>query len=235
MRRGKRIGVVIPALNEQDAIGHVISSIPDWADIVVVGDNGSTDATAARARAAGAIVVVEPDRGYGAACLAALPRLGPVDIVVFVDGDFSDHPEEMAALVDPIAEGNFDLVVGSRTLGRAELGALTVQQRFGNWLATWLIRLIWGVKFTDLGPFRAIRQNHLADLGMADRNYGWTVEMQVKAAERRYRILEVPVSYRRRIGISKISGTIRGTVLAGTKILSIIFRRAFRPRQRAAD
>jgi glycosyltransferase involved in cell wall biosynthesis len=230
MRDGRTIGVVIPALNEEAAIGRVIADIPAWVDRVVVADNGSRDRTADVARSAGATVVLEPERGYGAACLAALERLGDVDVVVFLDGDYSDYPEDMAALVAPIVEDSADLVLGSRVLGVREAGSLTPQQHFGNWLATTLIRLIWGARYTDLGPFRAIGRQPLARLAMADRNYGWTVEMQVKAAEIGLRAREVPVRYRRRIGVSKVSGTISGSIRAGIKILSVIGRHALRPR-----
>ena len=226
-----RIGVVIPALNEADAIGNVIRAIPGWVDVIVVGDNGSTDATAEVARAAGAVVVLQTERGYGAACLAALAALPPVDIVVFVDGDYSDYPEDMADLVAPIARATSDFVLGSRTMGDAERGSLTPQQRFGNWLATTLIAWIWRQRYTDLGPYRAIRKTALDRLAMADRNYGWTVEMQIKAAEQKLRILEVPARYRRRIGISKVSGTVKGTIMAGYKILSIIGRYALSSRR----
>jgi glycosyltransferase involved in cell wall biosynthesis len=225
MRHGQRIGVVIPALDEERAIGRVIADIPAWADAIVVADNGSRDATPKVAAAAGAKVVHEAERGYGAACQAGLRALEPVDIVVFLDGDYSDHPEEMAALVDPIARGEAELVIGSR-VGRAAHGALTIQQRFGNWLACRLMRGIWGVPWSDLGPFRAIRREALERLAMADRNYGWTVEMQIKAAQTGMAALEVPVSYRPRIGVSKVSGTVRGTVLAGYTILSVIARSA---------
>lgn len=227
MRDGRRIGVVIPALDEERAIGLVVADIPSWVDTIVVADNGSSDATAATARAAGAQVVHEPERGYGAACLAALAVVGPVDVVVFLDGDRSDHAEDMADLVDPILAGRADLVLGSRVLGRREQGSLTPQQVFGNWLATTLVRLLWGARFTDLGPFRAIRHDALVRLGMTDRNYGWTVEMQIKAANLHLVCLEVPARYRRRIGVSKVSGTIKGSVMAGTKILTIIARQAF--------
>ncbi len=228
MRGGKRIAVVIPALNEAAAIGRVIEELPGWVDQVVVADNGSTDATAEIARAAGAEVVFEPEPGYGAACLAGIAALVPYDVVVFLDGDLSDDPRDMASLVDPIIANDCDFVVGSRVLGTREAGSLTVQQRWGNALATALIRLIWGMRYTDLGPFRAIGRDQLARLGMQDRNFGWTVEMQVRAIEAGLRIREVPVSYRRRIGISKVSGTVRGTVLAGTKILYVIARHALR-------
>ena len=233
MREGKRIGVVIPARNEEGAIGLVLADLPDWVDTVVVADNGSNDRTAAVARAAGAIVVYEPQPGYGAACLAGIAALPRVDIVVFADGDRSDYVEDMAAIVDPILidpklAGAADLVIGSRALGGREAGSMTVPQMFGNWLATRLIRLIWGVRYTDLGPFRAISRPALDRLGMADRTFGWTVEMQLKAIEKGLRVLEVPVRYRARIGVSKISGTVKGSILAGTKILSLIGRHAVR-------
>ena len=226
MREGKRVGVVIPALNEADAIGRVIADIPAWVDQIVVADNGSSDGTGEVARAAGATVVVQPERGYGAACLAGIAALNAVDIVVFVDGDYSDHPADMADLVDTIANGRADFVLASRAIGEREAGSLTPQQQFGNWLATTLIRWIWRERYTDLGPFRAIAMPALASLAMADRNFGWTVEMQIKAAERRLRIIEVPARYRRRIGVSKVSGTITGSVKAGVKILYIIGRHA---------
>lgn len=230
MRDNHRIGVIIPALNEQDAIGKVVCAVPGWVDAVAVGDNGSADMTAAIAREAGAIVVTEAERGYGAACLAALAALPPVDIVVFIDGDNSDYPEDMAELVDPIIANQYDFVLGSRVLGTRERGALTPQQIFGNWLATTLIRLIWRVAYTDLGPYRAIRADALERLDMADRNYGWTVEMQIKAAQDELRITEVPARYRRRIGVSKVSGTLKGTVMAGYKILATIARYSLRRR-----
>ncbi len=222
MRLGQHIAVVIPALNEERAIGRVLAEIPPWVDRVVVADNGSSDRTAEAASGAGAVVVHEPEPGYGAACLKGIAAAGDADIIVFLDGDYSDHPADMTALVDPIAEGGCDMVIGSRMLGQREVGSLTPQQRFGNWLATWLIRVIWGVAFTDLGPFRAIRRSALTTLQMRDRTYGWTVEMQIKAAILGLKCREVPVRYRRRIGVSKVSGTIKGTVLAGTKILSLI-------------
>lgn len=224
MHLGRRIAVVIPALNEERAIGRVVTDLPAFVDRVIVADNGSTDQTAAVARAAGALVVAEPERGYGAACLAALAHIGDADIVVFMDGDYSDHADDMQALVGPIASGDADMVIGSRVLGHREAGSLTPQQQFGNWLATTLIRLLWGVSYTDLGPYRAISTAALARLGMADRNYGWTVEMQIRAAVAGLRTLEVPVSYRRRIGQSKVSGTVKGTIMAGIKILAVIGR-----------
>ncbi len=223
-----RVAVIIPALNEEQAIAQVISEIPAWVDQIVVADNGSTDATASVAKQAGATVVPEPERGYGAACLAAMAALNAVDIVVFVDGDLSDYPEDMLQLVNPIAASQCDMVIASRAIGERELGALTPQQLFGNWLATRLIDLIWGAKFTDLGPFRAIRHEALIQLNMRDRNYGWTVEMQIRAIEEGLTFIEVPARYRRRIGQSKVSGTVRGTILAGYKILSLIGRHAIR-------
>lgn len=228
MRNGKRVGVVIPALNEEQAIGYVIGDIPSWVDDIVVADNGSHDCTVAAARAAGARVVVEHERGYGAACQAGIAALRGHDIIVFLDGDYSDRPQEMAALVDPIASGRSDFVVGSRVRGERERGALTPQQRFGNWLACRLIGRLCGTTCSDLGPFRAIRSDALRSLDVKDRAFGWTVEMQLKAAETGLRYLEVPVSYRTRIGASKISGTLRGSLLAGVTILSVIARTAWR-------
>lgn len=222
MRNGARIGVVIPALNEEDAIAKVIGDLPPWVDEIVVGDNGSRDNTADVARNAGALVVLEPEPGYGAACLKAIAALGPVDVVAFADGDYADYPEDLHQLVDPIVEDGADLVIGSRAIGERQRGALTPPQIFGNWLATRLIRLIWRETFTDLGPFRAIAAPALERLEMADRNYGWTVEMQIKAAKAGLRCHEVPARYRQRIGISKVSGTIKGTVMAGYKILWMI-------------
>ena len=229
MRGGKRIAVVIPALNEACAIARVLADIPAWVDRIVVADNGSSDGTAEVAQRAGAIVVTEPQRGYGAACLKGLAETRDADIIVFLDGDYSDHPDEMAMLVDPIAADTADLVIGSRVLGRREPGSLTIQQRFGNWLATWLILRIWRTRYSDLGPFRAIDAPSLDRLAMAHRTYGWTVEMQIKAAIAGLRIEEVPVSYRRRIGVSKVSGTVQGTIKAGYTILSLIGRFAIAP------
>ncbi len=225
------IDVVIPALNEERSIGHVLRDIP-WGVVrrVVVGDNGSTDATASIAREAGATVVPAPRRGYGSACLAALAevRRDPPDICVFLDGDYSDHPEELTDLVQPILDGRADLVIGSRARGEHEPGALLPQAIFGNWLATTLIRAFYGVRFTDLGPFRAIRWDALEALQMSDPDYGWTVEMQVKAARHGLRCDEIPVRYRKRVGVSKVTGTLKGTVMAGYKILWTIYRYAGR-------
>ena len=223
--------MLIPAHNEGRSIGLVLGEIPaGLAQEVVVVDNASTDDTAAAARAAGATVVAEPRPGYGQACLAGLayyaaqPTGRAPEIIVFLDGDHSDFPEELPALLAPILRGEAELVIGSRALGQRERGALLPQQRFGNWLAARLLRLRYGGTTTDLGPFRAIRADALARLGMADTNYGWTVEMQVKAARLGVRVVEVPVRYRRRIGVSKVSGTVRGTLGAGYKILWTIFK-----------
>ncbi len=221
---GLRVGVVIPALNEAEALPLVLRAIPAWVAHVVVADNGSSDGTAGVARACGAMVVSEPVRGYGRACQTALAAMPPVDVIVFLDGDASDVPGEMGMLVAPIAEGRAEMVIGSRTAGVREQGSLTPQQVFGNALACLLIKLIWGQRYSDLGPFRAIRWSALQRLAMADKDYGWTVEMQVRAAKLAMAVAEVPVSYRRRVGVSKVSGTIRGVIGAGTKILYVIGR-----------
>jgi glycosyltransferase involved in cell wall biosynthesis len=220
-----KIRVIIPALNEERAIASVLRAIPAWVTEVIVADNGSTDGTAEVCRSLGATVVSEPRRGYGAACLRGIAALAEdTDIVVFLDGDYSDFPGEMDRLTDPIREDAADLVIGSRVLGRREKGALLPVAIFGNWLTTRLVRWGWGVAYTDLGPFRAIRYASLKALGMADRDFGWTIEMQVKAAKLGLRITEAPVSYRKRIGVSKISGTVLGSWRAGRKILWIVFR-----------
>lgn len=234
MLDGFSIGVVIPARDEAAAIGKVLAEIPAIADVIVVADNGSRDATAEVARRAGATVVSEPRPGYGGACLTALAALPPVDIVVFLDGDHSDYPEEMGLIVAPIVAGEADLVIGSRMLRADAEAALTPQQRYGNRLAVVLIGWIWGQRYTDLGPFRAIRREALVRLDMADRDFGWTVEMQIKAAARGLRVAEVAIRYRERIGVSKISGTVSGTLRAGSKILWVIGRHALR-RLRGAD
>ena len=224
-----RLAVVIPALDEERGLPHVLADIPAalGARVVVV-DNGSRDRTAEVARAGGAEVVFEPHRGYGHACRAGLEALAtsPPDIVVFLDADHSDHADEMAGLVAPIAAGSADLVIGSRLLGRRRPGALPLHALWGNRFATWLLRRLTGVPFTDLGPFRAIRWTALAGLGMREMTFGWTVEMQVRATRRGLRCIEVPVSYRPRIGVSKISGTLTGSVRAGARILWTVFRAA---------
>ena len=222
------VKVVIPAFNEENSVGKVVADIPkDWVSEVVVVNNRSTDATREKATAAGATVLDQPEQGYGHACLKGLAYLretAPPDIVVFLDADYSDYPEELPLLVEPIMNDEADLVIGSRALGDRESGSMTVPQVFGNWLATSLLKLFYGVKFTDLGPFRAIRWADLERLGMKDETYGWTVEMQLKAAKQKLRCTEVAVTYRKRIGKSKVSGTIKGTILAGYKILWTIFR-----------
>jgi glycosyltransferase involved in cell wall biosynthesis len=226
-----RICVLIPAFNESQSIGKVIAAIPPGlvSEVVVV-NNASTDDTSAVACAAGATVVDQPERGYGNACLKGMEYLQSLsaerqpDILVFLDGDFSDFPAEMIQLVAPIGEAGCDLVIGSRVLGKREKGSLTPQQRVGNWIATRMLRIFYRVKFTDLGPFRAIRWKKLLALNMKDKTYGWTVEMQVKAAKKKYKCVEIPVSYRKRIGQSKISGTISGSIKAGIKIIATIFR-----------
>jgi len=221
-----RIALIIPALNEEQALPTVLDELPRslFARVVVV-DNGSTDATVAVARRGGAEVVEEPRRGYGQACLAGLARLGPdTDIVVFMDADGSDIPSEATRLVEPILRNEADLVIGSRALGGAAPGSLRWAQRWGNRLAVGLIRLLYGFRYTDLGPFRAIHWQSLQALDLGDTDFGWTVEMQVKALQRGLRVEERPVSYRVRIGKSKISGTVSGTIKAGIKILWTISR-----------
>ncbi len=219
----------MPALNEEQALAQVLDGLPRglFARVLVI-DNGSADATASVARARGAEVVPEPRRGYGQACLAGLAALGrDADIVVFMDADGSDVPAEVEKLLEPIRRDEADLVIGSRALGRAVPGSLTWPQRWGNRLSVGLIRLLYGHRYTDLGPFRGIRLESLERLGMQDTNFGWTVEMQVKALQRGLRVREVPVSYRPRIGQSKISGTLSGVVKAGAKILWTILRLRF--------
>lgn len=223
------IKVVIPANNEEQSIGLVLRDIPkNLVSEVVVVNNASADQTSRVAAAAGATVLDEPLPGYGKACLRGIRYLDQEgkrpDILVFLDGDYSDYPQEMEQVVAPVLKGGMDLVIGSRTLGRRARGSMTFPQVFGNWLATTLMRLFYGVRFTDLGPFRAIRFDKLLEIKMADQTYGWTVEMQVKATRHRLKITEVPVNYKKRIGVSKVSGTIKGTVMAGYKILWTIFK-----------
>ncbi|MEQ9442976.1 MAG: glycosyltransferase family 2 protein [Cyclobacteriaceae bacterium] len=221
--------VIIPAFNEQNSVGKVIRDIPrEWVSEIVVVNNNSNDETVSVARAAGATVLEEPEQGYGNACLKGIAYISQQaekpDIVVFMDADYSDHPEELPQVIQPILAGKADMVIGSRALGERERGSMTPQQVFGNWLATKLLRWLYGAHFTDLGPFRAIRYDALMALGMKDRTYGWTVEMQLKAAKQKLRCTEVPVRYRQRIGVSKVSGTIKGTVMAGYKIIWTIIK-----------
>ncbi len=223
------IDVIIPAYNEEHSIGLVIDEIPkDWVRNIVVANNKSSDLTGEVALEHGAEVVFQPEPGYGNACLKAMEFIGQQDIqpdiIVFLDGDHSDYPEQLPQVVQPIIDGKADMVIGSRALGKSESGSITPQQVFGNWLATRLLKLFYGVKFTDLGPFRAIRYDSLIQLNMIDRNYGWTVEMQIKAAKMKLRSIEVPVDYRVRIGESKVSGTIKGTIGAGYKIILTLFK-----------
>lgn len=220
-----RISIIIPAYNEESSIGLVLDALPQEKihEIIVV-DNGSTDATARVAQEHGARVVKEPRKGYGSACLKGIDELDAPDIVVFIDGDFSDFPEEIVLLIRPIETGEKDFVLGSRMILPKSQSVLLPQARYGNRLAVFLIKLFFKHEFTDLGPFRAIRYSSLMSIGMKDMDFGWTVEMQIKAVRNGLRIREVPVNYRKRIGISKITGTVLGTFRAGTKIIYTIFK-----------
>lgn len=236
MNPSATIDVVIPALNEEASLPLVLAGIPrPPVRRVVVADNGSTDRTAEVAADGGAVVVAAERRGYGSACLAALDHLrrnDPPDVVVFLDADYSDHPEELPQVVAPILAGEAEVVIGSRVLGRRERGALLPQARAGNLVACLLIRLLYGHRYTDLGPFRAARWEALERVGMSDPNFGWTAELQVKALRAGLTVVEVPVSYRKRVGVSKITGTIRGTIAAGYKILWTVLRYSRGPLQR---
>ena len=230
--------IVIPVYNEEKSIPLVIRDIPKDPDLdIVVVNNGSTDRTGLVLSGLPVTALKEPRRGYGAACWCGIEYLAqkdtPPDILIFLDGDYSDHPEELKGLVKPIEEDGYDLVIGSRALGESEPGSFLPQARFGNALACFLIKRITGYEFTDLGPFRAIRFDRLLKMGMVDRDFGWTVEMQIKAAKKGWKTCEVPVSYRKRTGVSKISGTLSGTFRAGYKILYTIFRYASSPAGRA--
>ncbi len=228
------VAVVIPAYNEESSLPLVLRDLPP-VGLVIVADNGSTDRTAKVAAQTGAVVVAEERRGYGSACLAGLSELrrqiaagrSAPRVVAFVDADYSDHPDQLLELLEPIIANRADFVLGSRLVGDRQPGAMPPQSLYGNRLACWLMRLFFGVRYTDLGPFRAIAYRQLRELHMSDTNFGWTVEMQIKAAKARLRVLEVPVRYRKRIGASKISGTVRGTVLAGGKILYTIAKYGF--------
>lgn len=224
-----KILVIIPAVNEENSIGKVIAEIPkNLVSEIVVCNNGSTDKTEEVAKSAGATVLNETRKGYGWACLKGMEYASQLeikpDIIVFIDGDYSDYPEEMTNVVQPILDGNADFVIGSRALGKREKGSMTFPQVFGNWLATRLMRLFHRARYSDLGPFRAIRYESLMLLGMKDKTYGWTIEMQIKAKKKKLRFTEVAVNYKKRIGVSKVSGTVKGTILAGYKIILTIFK-----------
>lgn len=223
------ISVIIPAFNEENSVGKVVRDIPkDWVKEIIVCNNNSNDDTRNNALAAGAIVVDEPTKGYGNACLKGMAYLKEnnitPDIVVFIDADYSDFPEQLPELVAPILNDEMDLVIGSRALGAKQKKSMTPQQIFGNWLATKLIKWFYKVEFTDLGPFRAVTYDALMRIDMQDKTFGWTVEMQVKAAKQHMKCTEIPVDYRLRIGKSKVSGTLKGTVMAGYKIITTIFK-----------
>jgi glycosyltransferase involved in cell wall biosynthesis len=227
-----KIIVIIPAYNEEASIPLVIKAIPKTVEEVIVVSNNSTDNTEVNAKNAGATVLKEPLKGYGYACLKGMDYISTLhqkpDIVVFLDGDYSDYPEELTKIVQPIIEENIDFVVGARVQELREEGAMTTPQIFGNWLATSLMKLFFKSTFTDLGPFRAIKYQNLLDLKMEDKTYGWTVEMQLKALRQKLHYREIPVNYRNRIGVSKVSGTIKGAIFAGVKILTWIFKYSFK-------
>ena len=226
------IKVIIPAYNEADSIAYVIHDIPKLVNEVIVVSNNSTDSTEINAKQAGATVLKENRRGYGYACLKGMAYISEQkekpDIIVFLDGDYSDYPEELTKIVDPILNDNKDFVIGARVKRLREEGSMTPQQVFGNWLATFLMSLFFGAKFTDLGPFRAIKYDKLLALKMEDKTYGWTVEMQLKALKQKLTYVEIPVNYRNRIGVSKVSGTVKGSIFAGVKILTWIFKYSFK-------
>ncbi|MDA9140238.1 glycosyltransferase family 2 protein [Flavobacteriaceae bacterium] len=219
-----KIAVIIPAFNEARSIGQVVAALPKKVDQIIVADNASTDATAKIAREHGAVVVHEKKKGYGYACLKGMAFLedDPPEIVVFLDGDYSDYPEDLETLVDPILKEAVVFSLGARDKKLRERGALTPQQVFGNGLACFLMRWLYKSRFTDLGPFRAIRWETLQSLEMQDKTYGWTVEMQLKILRRKLPYIEIPVRYRKRIGVSKVSGTVKGTLMAGYKIITWI-------------
>lgn len=226
------IKVIIPAYNEQDSIGLVINDIPSIVDEIIVISNNSTDATEQNAKKAGATVLTENRRGYGYACLKGMEHIAnqknKPDIIVFLDGDYSDYPEQLTELVSPIINQNIDFVIGARVEKLRENGSMTPQQIFGNWLATFLMKFFFKANFTDLGPFRAIKYDKLLALNMEDKTYGWTVEMQLKALKQKFSYTEIPMKYRNRIGVSKVSGTVKGSILAGVKILTWIFKYSFK-------
>lgn len=227
-----KINVIIPAYNEADSIGKVIKDIPSIVSEIIVVNNNSTDNTVNNAEKAGATVLTENRKGYGYACLKGMDYIAKKhnkpDIIVFLDGDYSDYPEELTKIVAPIIQHKVDFVVGARTKKGREKGSMTPQQVFGNRLATVLMKIFFNAKFTDLGPFRAIKYKTLLNLDMQDKTYGWTVEMQLKILKKKLKYLEVPVHYKKRIGVSKVSGTVKGTIFAGVKILSWIFKYSFK-------
>ncbi|MBT6439511.1 MAG: glycosyltransferase family 2 protein [Flavobacteriales bacterium] len=230
MIENKIVDVVIPAYNEENSIPLVLNEIPDFVRNVIVVNNNSTDNTASVAMANGAVVLSEERQGYGSACLKGIEHIkqseSHPDILVFLDADYSDYPTELDKVIAPILNDNIDMVIGSRALGDKEDGAMMPQQIFGNKIATALMKLIYGVQFTDLGPFRAIKFDKLLEIGMRDKDYGWTVEMQIKAVKNKLSFCEVPVTYRKRVGVSKIAGTFKGTVMAGYKIIFTLFKYA---------
>ena len=227
-----KVVVIIPAYNEEQSIGLVLKEIPATVSQIIVVDNGSTDATAAVARNNGATVLHQPLKGYGYACLMGLHYLSSMDdlptIVVFIDGDYSDYPGDITKILQPISNDNKDIVIGARVKKLREEGSMTFPQIFGNWLATFLMKILFNSNFTDLGPLRAIKYDKLLALHMEDKTYGWTVEMQLKALKNNYSYVEIPVRYKRRIGVSKVSGTVKGAIFAGIKILSWIFKYSFK-------
>ncbi|OUS03560.1 UDP-glucose--dolichyl-phosphate glucosyltransferase [Flavobacteriales bacterium 33_180_T64] len=226
------IKVIIPAYNEADSIAHVINDIPKLVNEVIVVSNNSNDDTEINAKNAGATVLIENNKGYGYACLKGMDYIAQQnnkpDIIVFLDGDYSDYPEELTKIIAPILDDDLDFVIGSRVKELREKGSMTGPQIFGNWLATTLMTLFFRAKFTDLGPFRAITYKKLLQLKMEDKTYGWTVEMQLKALRQKLSYTEVPVNYRNRIGVSKVSGTVKGAIFAGVKILGWIFKYSFK-------
>lgn len=226
------IRVIIPAYNEADSMPLVINDIPNMVAEVIVVSNNSSDDTIVNAKNAGATVLEENNRGYGYACLKGMDYVAHLsqstDIIVFLDGDYSDYPEQLTDLVTPIIDENIDFVVGARVESLREKGSMTVPQIFGNWLATSLMSLLFKSRFTDLGPFRAIKYDKLLALHMEDKTYGWTVEMQLKALKKKYTYVEIPMKYRNRIGVSKVSGTVKGAIFAGVKILTWIFKYGFK-------
>ena len=226
------IKLIIPAFNEENSIANVINDVPKIVDEIIVIDNNSTDETAKNAKNAGATVLKEVKKGYGFACLKGLDYIAnqtiKPTIVVFLDGDYSDYPTQLTSIVQPIIEENIDFVIGARVKELREPGSMKPQQIFGNWLATNLMKVFFGAKFTDLGPFRAIKYEKLVALKMTDTTYGWTVEMQLKVLKKKMSYLEIPVKYRNRIGTSKVSGTVKGSIFAGVKILSWIFKYSFK-------